>query len=58
MSEEAIVHVLVHSSRETKTTVEYYMVSGIRVLSARLELVVLNVPGKHFNTEVPCLGHF
>ena len=47
MSKETIVHVLVRSSGDTKTTVEYYVVSGIHVLGARLEPVVLNMAGTH-----------
>lgn len=68
MSKETIVYVLVHSSGETKTTVEHYVFSGNHVLSAKARTSGVEcarqahqywgTPGKHINTEVHCLGRF
>lgn len=45
MLKEIIVYVLVRFFGDIKIIVEYYVVSGIRVLGVRLELVVLNMVG-------------
>lgn len=51
MSKETIDHVLVHSSGETKTTVEYCVVSGIHTLSAKARPSGVD---KHLGTEIHC----